>query len=67
MKCCCRHRDARDCFLARHPECRRTTDVGGPFDLYESAIDEVCDCSCHHDDDLDSVQAEVDEEFGDMF
>ena len=49
-RCCCRHLDARDCFLARHPECRRTSDTGDRFDLYDSTIDEVCDCDCHHED-----------------
>jgi hypothetical protein len=46
-KCCCRHDDARQCFLVRHPVAGRDYDP-----IYDSAIDEACECSCH-DQDMD--------------
>jgi len=42
--CACRLLDARQCFLIRHPECRRNTDTEA---LYDEMIDEECECSCH--------------------
>lgn len=48
--CACKSSDARQCFMIRHPECRRTSDC----DLrYDSAIDEICECSCHEPDEDD--------------
>lgn len=49
--CCCRHPDARECFLLRNPGCRRySDDFPSPYD---DAIDEECDCGCHKSDDED--------------
>lgn len=49
--CCCCAGDPRQCFLIRHPECRRVTDcLGG---LYDAAIDEVCECGGHFEVDED--------------
>lgn len=45
IKCCCKHVDARACFLARHPECNRRSD--DTMSMYDVAIDEECDCCCH--------------------
>ncbi len=48
--CACKSSDARQCFMIRHPECRRTSDC----DLrYDSAVDEICECSCHEPDEDD--------------
>jgi hypothetical protein len=49
LKCSCPSEDARQCFLAHHPECRRVSD--DVESLYDEAIDEVCECSCHYDDE----------------
>ena len=49
IRCCCKHTDARACFLARHPECRRFTDDLGT--LYDSTMDYECECCCHREDD----------------
>lgn len=51
--CCCLHSDARACFLARHPECRRFTDDVYPLSNYERTLDDQCECSCHYRDDDD--------------
>lgn len=48
-RCCCVHPDARQCFLARHPECRRFTDDVIPETNYERTLDDECDCCCHRD------------------
>ena len=58
FKCCCPSGDARQCFLIRHPECRRNQDLEGS--LYDEAIDEVCECSCHDDIDLDEYYDSLD-------
>ena len=42
--CACKSVDARQCFLLRHPECRRNTDTEG---LYDETMDEECECGCH--------------------
>lgn len=42
--CACHFGDARQCFLSRHPECDRKSDID--FE-YDEAIDERCSCSCH--------------------
>jgi hypothetical protein len=52
-KCACVHSDARACFLGRHPECRRLSDVPGPYDAYEATLDQDCECSCHDETDED--------------
>ena len=57
-KCCCVRADARECFLHRHPECQRRTDSPGREDLYEAAIDEVCECHCHYDERDDDYHYE---------
>lgn len=51
--CACVHDDARQCFLTRHPECRRYSDDTHPSNQYEQAIDETCDCFCHQPDEDD--------------
>lgn len=55
-KCACKSHDSRQCFLLRHPECRRNTDTEG---LYDEMIDEECDCSCHEPTDHDSLDEYV--------
>lgn len=51
IRCCCKHPDARQCFLSRHPECRRYTDDVFPETDYERTFDDACECYCHRDDD----------------
>jgi hypothetical protein len=53
-KCTCQCIDARQCFLARYPACRRNTDGRH---LYDETMFEECECSCHSpsftDDEVD--------------
>lgn len=61
MKCACKHNDARQCFLLRHPECKRRSDDTGT--MYDEAIDCECECSCHHWDE-DEYYASMEEPWG---
>ena len=61
-KCCCRHPDARQCFLLRHPECRRASDTPDHrYSLYDEAMDCECECYCHIE--ADGNELDDDEEF----
>lgn len=45
-QCCCRHHDARACYLSRYPECNRFSDDDSSF--YWDTMDDECECSCHY-------------------
>lgn len=47
-ECACKHPDARECLLRRHPEIRRYSD-DYPI-AYDEFIDERCECGCHYQD-----------------
>lgn len=57
LKCACQCIDARQCFLARNPKCRRNTDGRC---LYDETMFEECECVCHKDE-----QSFTDDEVGD--
>jgi len=50
-RCACKSNDPRQCFLIRHPECRRNCDCDSG--LYDDAFDEMCECECHEPDEQD--------------